>query len=184
MTNFSDAHRIEFIKSQSLSKNDRELILQLINLAFEDDLTTYFNLLFKPVHFIIRDANQIIGHACIVERWLQIGQLAQMRTSYIELAATHPNFQRQSIGSELMKAAVEFAEQKGFEICGLSPAVHQFYLRLGWELWIGPLFYRKNNKTFPSPADEEAMIYRLSTTPELDFHLPLSIEWRAGSEIW
>ncbi len=33
------------------------------------------------------------------------------------------------------------------------------------------------------PDDEEAMIFRLPTTPDLDLTVPISIEWREG-EIW
>ena len=58
-----------------------------------------------------------------------------------------------------------------------------FYERLGWELWHGPLFVRTEHSVERSPDDEEVMIYRLPSTPELDLSAPLSAEWREG-EIW
>jgi aminoglycoside 2'-N-acetyltransferase I len=69
-----------------------------------------------------------------------------------------------------------------FELGGLSPAEQGLYLRLGWELWRGPLFIRTAAELVPTP-DEVVMVLRLPNTPSLDLDAALSAEWREG-ELW
>jgi hypothetical protein len=80
----------------------------------------------------------------------------------------------------MKRLAMEIAD---YEIGALSPAETSLYSHLGWELWQGPLFHRKEGNWLPDPQDEVAMIMRLPKTPALDLTLPLSIEWREG-EVW
>ena len=70
-----------------------------------------------------------------------------------------------------------------FELAALSPSAVEFYTRLGWELWRGPLFVRTPAGPEPTP-DEEVMVRRTPHTPAgLSLDLPLSVEWREG-EVW
>jgi len=75
------------------------------------------------------------------------------------------------------------AEVQDYDLAALSPFNVDYYERLGWELWRGPLFIRTKEALVPSPADEEVMIFRLPKTPPLDLDAPLSAEWREG-ELW
>jgi aminoglycoside 2'-N-acetyltransferase I len=74
-------------------------------------------------------------------------------------------------------------EIQDYELAALSPFNVAYYERLGWELWRGPLFIRKEEDLMPSLDDEEVMIFRLLRTPVLDLNAPLSAEWREG-ELW
>jgi len=71
---------------------------------------------------------------------------------------------------------------RDLELAALCPATEALYARLGWRLWRGPLFARRDGSMMPT-REERVMVLRLPRTPALDFDLPLSVEWRSG-EIW
>ncbi|KAA3610389.1 MAG: GNAT family N-acetyltransferase [Calditrichaeota bacterium] len=175
---------IQIIPANNLKKQDQEEVFELCERAFGEDLRIYFQAFINPLHFIVWDKGVIVGHACIIERWLQVAENKAMRTAYIEAVATDPKYQKMGIGTALMKETIKVAKSDLFEIGGLCPDPVDFYLKLGWQLWKGPLNYRKDGRLYESPKDEQAMIYRLPKTPQLDIKRPLSIEWRSGPEVW
>jgi len=67
-------------------------------------------------------------------------------------------------------------------LAALYPENSEFYARLGWELWQGDLFIRQDQQLIATP-DDEVMIHRLVTTPNLSLADSLSAEWRIG-ELW
>jgi predicted N-acetyltransferase YhbS len=104
-----------------------------------------------------------------------------LRTGYIELVATDPQWQGHGFASALLRAAV--ADLAAFELGALSPSDDAFYSRLGWERWRGPLSVRLGSTAEPTP-DEEIMVLRTPRTPPwLTLDMPLSCEWREG-EVW
>ena len=104
-----------------------------------------------------------------------------MRTAYVEAVATDAEYRNRGFASAIMKHLI--GEIQDYDMAALSPSSVAFYERLGWELWRGPLFIRKNDNFISSINDEEVMIFRLPKTPVLDIHAPLSAEWREG-ELW
>lgn len=70
-----------------------------------------------------------------------------------------------------------------YELGALSPSEADFYERLGWERWRGPLAIRTEKDLELTPEEEEVMILRLPHTPTLDLHARLTAEWRSG-ELW
>jgi aminoglycoside 2'-N-acetyltransferase I len=137
-----------------------------------------------PVHLVIRGESKIVGHACLIERWLQVAEGVPMRTAFVEAVATDPEYQGRGFGSALMRRIMLEAEAHQFEIGGLSTGRIDYYRRLGWELWRGPLCYRLQGRVVSMPEENGAMVYRLSRTPALDLDRPLSVEWREGPEVW
>ncbi|HSM25153.1 MAG TPA: GNAT family N-acetyltransferase, partial [Anaerolineaceae bacterium] len=107
--------------------------------------------------------------------------LPKLRTAYVEAVATHPDFQHRGFASLIMRKVVD--EIQDFDIDGLAPFSVDYYTRLGWELWHGAMYERKENELVASPKDEEVMIYRLPKTPAMDLDSAISIEWREG-EVW
>lgn len=117
----------------------------------------------------------------MVTRYLQAGTNPILRTAYIEAVATEVNYRNRGFATSIMKHLV--GEIQDYELAALSPFNIEFYRRLGWELWQGPLSIRTNDNFLASPEDEEVMIFRLPKTPPLDLNAPLSAEWRDG-ELW
>ena len=128
-------------------------------------------------------AGELVSHAAWVTRWLQVGideNAPLLRTAYVEGVASAPHQQGKGYASATMRYLA--TQVQGFDLAALSPSDPAFYARLGWELWLGPLFIRTGQTLLPT-ADDQVMILRLSHTPPLDLTQPLSAEWRPG-ELW
>ena len=163
-----------------LSSPAREEIIALCAAAFDEDFGSMFELLPGSTHVLARLDGRLAGHACWVTRWLQPGDLAPLRTAYVEAVATDPAHQRLGIGAQVMRRLA--AEIEVYDLGALSPAVEPFYARLDWEPWRGPTAIRTDKGLLPTPG-EEIMILRTPHTPPLDLSAPISAEWRAG-ELW
>jgi aminoglycoside 2'-N-acetyltransferase I len=180
MTKVPSKLRIEVIEDSQLSADDRTAILSLCNRAFKRDLTELMSTFPNPVHVVGYLDGLIVSHAMWVERRLQVGDGLPLRSAYIEMVAVEPARQRQGYGTETMRRIRE--EILGYELGALWPDHPDFYARLGWEAWRGPLFIRKDAGLQATPQDR-VMVLRLPKTPPLDLGAPLSAEWRAG-ELW
>ena len=97
-----------------------------------------------------------------------------------KMVASEPDFQRRGYATAVMKQLAHAICD--FDLGGLCPAKPEFYARLGWVFWEGPLFIRDGNGLVPTP-DEQIMIKQLAKTPDLSLNLQLSAEWREG-ELW
>ena len=152
-----------------------------------------------------------VSYAMVVTRWLQVGDGPLLRTAYVEMAATLPEFQGRGYATALMQRLAAAIAAADYDLAALCPADTQLYARLGWEYWRGPLFIRRppegwpdrekaadrdtdmtthtdtdtaaTDELLPTP-EERVMILRLPPTPPLDLDLPLSAEWRPGGELW
>ena len=122
----------------------------------------------------------MVSHAMWVTRWLQAGNQPPLRTAYVEMVATEPQFQGRGLASAVMRRLATAIDD--FEMGGLCPAEPMLYTKLGWVFWQGPLFIRTGEGLL-STTETQIMILRLSKTPPLDLTLPLSAEWREG-ELW
>jgi aminoglycoside 2'-N-acetyltransferase I len=172
---------IEIVESRSLPPSTLREICELCTEAYQEDFTGAFESLGPGVHVLGRSQGQIVSHAMWVDRTLQPGRRAPLRTAYIEAVATTPIFQRRGFASEVLNHLAQLIQS--YELGALSPSDEQIYARLGWERWRGPLFIRAGAELRPTPHDS-VMILRLANTPaDLDLEEPLSAEWRAG-ELW
>ncbi len=104
-----------------------------------------------------------------------------MRTAYVEAVATEAEYRSRGFASAVMKHLI--GEVQEYDLAALSPFSVEYYQRLGWDLWQGPLFIRTKDNLQPSLDEEEVMIFRLPKTPLLDLTVSLSAEWRKG-ELW
>jgi predicted acetyltransferase len=175
-----DTSTFELIPGEALSASDRQEILALCSAACEEDFLPYLELLPNPVHLLARRDNVLVSHAAWVTRWLQVNEGGLLQTAYVEAVATAPEYQRQGLGSALMRQLLHYLDD--FEVAALSPSDSGFYERPGWELWRGPLAVRTDDGLTFTP-EEEVMIYRLPRTPRLDLNALITIEWRRG-EVW
>jgi aminoglycoside 2'-N-acetyltransferase I len=173
--------QVEALESRSMPAPLRDEILVLCEEAYQEKLASYFGDIGPGLHLLGRVDGTLVSHAMLVRRELEQAGVGKLPTAYVELVATRPSWQRRGYGSELMQVLVSHMEN--FAIGALSPTNTEFYRRLGWELWRGPLSVRTEAGLVPTPG-EEVMIHRLTQTPPgLDLHAPLSVEWRPG-EVW
>lgn len=177
-------YRFEVRSGDSLTAAEHAALLSLCTDAFEEDFGPFLAQFVDPVHVLGWKGDQLVTNVLWIKRWLQIGDDPLLCTAYIEAVATDVDCRNRGLASKAMRMAVEnIAQESGYEIAALSPSEARFYERLGWEQWLGPLFARTRTGLSAMPDDEETMIYRLPTTPDLDLTRPISIEWRE-MEVW
>ena len=172
--------KLEVLRANQLTSAQLAEIHALCNRAYGMDLEHLFRTFTNTTHVIGRWGPAIISHAMWVTRWLQPGNLPPLRTAYVEMVATEPQFQGRGFATEVMRQLASAIHD--FELGGLSPAEPMLYTKLGWAFWQGPLFIRTQDGLTSTP-DASVMILRLPKTPPLDLTLPLSAEWREG-ELW
>jgi aminoglycoside 2'-N-acetyltransferase I len=171
-------HRV--LPGVALDPRSRRAIIDLCEAAFAEDFGALFALFPGAVHVLAERGGVLVGHACWVARGLAVDHGRPLHTAYIEAVAVAPACQRQGIGGAVMRRVAR--EIAGFELGALSPTFPDFYARLGWVAWRGPLAIRAEAGLIDTP-DEGVMIYRTPRTPSLDLDGLLTAEWRPG-ELW
>jgi aminoglycoside 2'-N-acetyltransferase I len=171
---------IEILHATQLTSERLTEIHTLCNRAYDANLEPLFRTFTDATHVIGRWGSTIVSHAMWVTRWLQPGDQPPLRTAYVEMVATEPEFQRRGFAAAVMRRLASAIDD--FELGGLSPAETTLYTNLGWSFWQGPLFIRTQDGLISTP-EESVMILQLPKTPSLDLTLPLSAEWREG-ELW
>jgi len=133
-------------------------------------------------HFLLEVEGEIVSHASVVERQLEIGG-RPLRTGYVEAVATAPDRQGRGYGTAVMRAATEHIRET-FELGALGTGEHHFYERLGWETWRGPASVRTPEGETRTP-DEEGyiLVLRTPSSPPFDLAEPISCDWRPG-DVW
>jgi aminoglycoside 2'-N-acetyltransferase I len=133
-------------------------------------------------HFVLDLDGQIVSHASVVERTLEIGR-RPFRTGYVEAVATAPDLQGQGHGSIVVAAVTEHVRSM-FELGALGTGRHAFYERLGWQTWLGAAFVRSPDGEQRTPDDEGyILILRTPTSPPFELTEPISCDWRPG-DVW
>ena len=175
--------KLEVLHADQLTSEQLAEIGALCNRAYsvyDVDLEPLFRTFTDTTHVIGWWGSSMVSHAMWVTRWLQPSHQPSLRTAYVEMVATEPEFQRRGFATAVMRRLASAIHD--FELGGLSPAEPMLYTKLGWVFWQGPLFIRTQDDLISTP-DGSVMILQLPKTPPLDLTLPLSAEWREG-ELW
>ena len=176
-----DALTVVQAEIEALSPAERAEILQLCTEAYEEDFSSFFQVLPGTTHLLGRVDGKLVSHLAWVTRWLQPAGGRLLKTAYIEAVATAPTHQGQGYASRLLRESVERIQE--YDLAALSPSDAGFYERLGWVSWRGRLAIRTETGIEPTPEGEEVMVMRLRKTPDLDLDVLLTAEWREG-ELW
>ena len=134
-------------------------------------------------HWIAELDGRIVSHASVVERRLDAGG-HPLRTGYLEAVATLPELERRGIATRLVRRATAHIDAS-FELGALSTGVPAFYLRLGWQAWLGPTWVRLPSGELERTQDDDdaILVRRTSRTPPLARTEPLTCDWRSG-DVW
>src|SRR5215204_5773672 len=164
-------------RTEDLSAATRAEIIQVCIAAHhEEDFKNLFT--YAPTggwHFLAYRADELVSHAAVSTRWLQVEGQPLLKTAYIDAVATLPAYQGQGYGSALLRQ-LAIGIDREYVIACLATERETFYERLGWQTWRGPLAGRSEQKLIPTPDQRGIMVLRLSQTPSLDLDAALSIE--------
>ena len=172
--------KLEVLHADQLTSQQLAEIHALCNRAYQADLEPLFRTFTDATHVVGWWGSAMVSHAMWVTRWLQPSNQPPLRTAYVEMVATEPEFQGRGFATAVMRGLASAIHD--FQLGGLSPAEPGLYEKLGWVFWQGPLCIRTKDRLLSTP-EGSVMILRLPSTPPLDLTLPLSAEWREG-ELW
>lgn len=134
------------------------------------------------VHFILEEGGAIAAHASVVQRELHTSG-HRLATGYVEAVATWPIRQRRGHGTAVMREVGEYIDRT-FQLGALATGSRAFYERLGWVVWKGPTFVRRDAGLIRTSEEDGNVLVRLTPkSPELDLSAPISCEWRSG-DVW
>lgn len=185
MTSFGPA-RTRSLATAELTASETERLRALLWAAFEPDDEGFSEDDWQHAlggrHFLVEHGDEIVAHAAVVERRIEIGG-RPLRAGYVEAVATARERQRRGHGTRVMEAAGNHIRD-GFEIGVLGTGSHGFYARLGWTTWRGPSFVRtRDGLVATSDDDGYLMVLRTPSTPPLEALDPIVCEWRPG-DVW
>jgi aminoglycoside 2'-N-acetyltransferase I len=173
---------IRVIPAADISSDLYAAIYRLCARAYGEDLRALIETFDQPVHVVATSHGTVVSHAVWITRWLQPNDGPLLRSAYVEAVATDPAYQRRGFASAVLQTLLR--EVQDFDLAALcaSDQGYPLYVRLGWEVWRGPLFIRQNATRIATPG-ETVMVYQLPRSPALDLDGSLSVEWRTG-EFW
>jgi len=182
-----DQGRLRRLTSPELTGTEVLAIRALLDLAFgpdEDEAFTDSDWLHSigGRHFVLDVEGEIVAHASVVERWLNVDG-RPLLTGYVEAVATAVPHQGLGYGTRVMHDVGSYIAE-GFELGALGTGSHHFYERLGWRRWRGPSSVRMADDEQPTPDDDGyIMVLPTASSPDLDLAAPISCEWRPG-DVW
>jgi aminoglycoside 2'-N-acetyltransferase I len=132
-------------------------------------------------HFLGYRGPQLVSHAVVTTRWLEVNGPPSLRTAFVDAVSTLPEMQGQGCGTAVMQALA--AGIPDYDIGCLQTDRAGFYERLGWKLWRGALAGRAPDGLIPTPDQRGVMVLSLARTPPLDLDGQLSIEVQPA-RIW
>lgn len=137
---------------------------------------------FGGLHFILEESETIVTHASVVERELHTSG-HRLAAGYVEAVATQPTHQGRGYGSAVMREVNEYIDHT-FQLGALGTGRLAFYARLGWVVWKGPTFVRRDSGLVRTAEEDGNVLVRLTpTSPPLDLSEPISCDWRPG-DVW
>ena len=176
--------KVRLFKTEELDAPTRRAIVNLCVTAHqEEDFKNLFS--YVPSggwHFLAFQGEELVSHAMVTTRWLQPEGHPLLRTAYIDAVATLPTAQGRGHGSALRRHLAKTIESE-YVIGCLETERVEFYKRLGWEAWRGPLAGRSEQGLIPTPEQKGIMVLRLSQTPNLNLDSTLTIECQ-DRRIW
>ena len=132
-------YRLDTIPSSELTPAQAGEVIALCSEVFELDYSFFMDLCPDRVHVLGYVDGRLVSHALWLDRPLRIGDGPWFVSAYVEGVATHADYRGRGYGSAVMQRLQ--AEIAGYDLGALSPAVPEWYGRLGWEQWHGPLPY-------------------------------------------
>jgi aminoglycoside 2'-N-acetyltransferase I len=176
------AETITMMTTEELTATQRSSVIDVCVAAHQNDA---FRDLFAHIpsgrHFIASRGAEVVSHAVVTTRWAQPEGRRALRTAFVDAVATLPKFQGRGYATAVLRHLAAHIDD--YELACLRTDIAQFYERLGWEVWPGPLAGRSADGLVPTPHQRGVMVLRRERTPPLDLHTLLTIECQP-ERIW
>jgi len=172
--------QLQVVSSHAMTRTQRDAVVALCSEVFGLDYAYYLNLCPDRVHVLGYVKEQLVSHALWLDRPLRIGDGPWLNSAYVEGVATAEAQRTRGYGSAVMRCLQ--AAIADYDLGALSPAVPQWYARLGWQQWLGPLWILDGETQLATPQ-ETVLIHRTPRAAPLDVNASLTAPWRPF-ELW
>ncbi len=134
------------------------------------------------IHALAWDGDELIGHACVVQRRLLHGDDV-LRAGYVEAVAVRADRRREGHGAAMMDP-LERVIRRAYDVgaLGATDDGAALYLARGWQRWEGWLSALTPTGIQRTP-EEEGYVYVLPVDAALDLFGELTCDWREG-DVW
>jgi aminoglycoside 2'-N-acetyltransferase I len=155
----------------------------LLDDVFEGDMSDHdWEHSLGGVHALVWDAEDLVGHASVVQRRLLHGGRA-LRAGYVEGVGVRADQRRRGHGAAMMEA-VERVVRCAYEVgaLGATDEAAEFYAARGWKVWQGPTS-ALTPTGIARTEGEDGSVYVLPVEVPLDLSGELTCDWRDG-DVW
>jgi aminoglycoside 2'-N-acetyltransferase I len=163
------------VPSSVMSAEQATAVIGLCGSVFNVDYAYLMNLCPVRTHVLGYLDGDVVAHTLWLDRRMRVGDGDWTTAAYIEGVATHPEYRKRGYGEAVMRRVQD--EIAHYPLGALSPAVEPWYLKLGWERWLGRLWIDKDGQ-MAETRDETVLVYRTPRTGPLDLTVSLTAEWR------
>ena len=150
--------------------------------AFDDMTEDDWEHALGGLHALIWEADELIGHASLIQRRLLHGGRA-LRAGYVEGVAVRASRRGRGHGAAMM-AALEDVARRAYDLAalGATDEAAAFYAARGWRLWQGPSA-ALTPTGIQRTEDDDGAIYVLPLGVPLDLSGEIICDWRDG-DVW
>ena len=164
------------VPSKAMTSAQTGAVIALCSGVFQLDYGYYLDLCSDRMHVLGYLDGELVAHALWLDRPLRVGGGPWLNAAYVEGVATRAGQRGLGYGAAVMRRLQ--AEIASYDLGALSPAVPEWYGKLGWERWRGPLCIEHDGILEATPDDEVVLIYRTPRTPVLNLDAMLTAPWR------
>ena len=164
------------------SRRILDQIRDLFFTAFDDSFTEHdWEHALGGWHIVAVDGDEIVSHAAVVERVLEVGN-HPVRTGSVEGVATYPSRQREGLGT-LVMVETSYLLRTQFEMGALATSVRGFYENLGWQRWRGPTYVRCGAELVRTEDEDDGiMVMPFGSSEGIDLASSLTCQSRVGDD--
>src|SRR3954462_12673547 len=98
-----DNLRLEVAKGHDLTPAQKAALVPVCNRAYDEDVEALFKTYVDPVHVLAYLGSTMVSHALWGTRWLSYEDGPLLRTAFVEMVATEPEFQGRGFATIVME---------------------------------------------------------------------------------
>jgi aminoglycoside 2'-N-acetyltransferase I len=168
--------------TSELDAASRRSARALLYEAFDDMTEDDWEHALGGLHALVWEADELIGHASLIQRRLLHGGRA-LRAGYVEGVAVRASRRGRGHGAAMM-AALEDVARRAYDLAalGATDEAAAFYAARGWQLWRGPSA-ALTPTGIQRTEDDDGAIYVLPLGVPLEFSGEIICDWRDG-DVW
>ncbi len=163
-------------KNKDLTEQELEDIVTLCSHAFNENFRPYMKSFINATHILGYYNGALVSHVLWLNRWTRAGDSPIMKTAFVDAVAVDGKYRKRGFASSMIARLT--SEITAYNVSALTTGSPEFYERLGWQAWQGPVYFQREDGEITELNDSKLMVLFLPRTLALELNEPLTIEWR------